>query len=533
MDTYAAIDLKSYYASCECADRKLDALTTNLVVADISRTEKTICLAVSPSLKALGVPGRPRLFEVIQKVKEINSKRLQEYRRKTGNYRAQFKGSSSNAKELENDPSLELTYIVAPPRMSRYMEVSSHIYSIYMKYISTEDIVVYSIDEVFMDLTKYLKTYNMTARELTMTMIRSVLEETGITATAGIGSNLYLAKVAMDIVAKHSEADENGVRIAEIDEKSYRHILWDHKPLTDFWRVGPGIARRLEANGMYTMGDIARMSVTKSPVKIYIAKPKKNETHLQIMENGEELLYKLFGINAELLIDHAWGWEPTTVEAIKQYHPENSSISSGQVLHEPYSFEKTKIIIREMADELSLELLRKRIVSDKIDLYIGYDRESLVEKNGRYTYQNGKLYTGQVSMDYYGRPHPKHTNGAEKLPFHTSSTKMIIDAAIKIFEEKADPELLVRRLYITALNVIPEDKADTKQQFGQLELFKDLSKEEEERVQKAELDKERRLKEAMLDIKDKYGKNAVLRGTNYLEGARGRDRNKEVGGHKA
>lgn len=541
---YIAIDLKSYYASCECADRKLDPLNTNLVVADVSRTEKTICLAVSPSLKAHGVPGRPRLFEVIQKVKEINAKRLREYRKSIGDWKAEFQDKSFDAEALKADLSMELDYIVAPPRMARYIEVSSKIYGIYLKYVSKEDVIVYSIDEVFIDVTRYLSTYKMTAQELAMTMIRDVLHETGITATAGIGTNLYLAKVAMDIVAKHMNPDENGVRMAEIDEMSYRHILWNHKPLTDFWRVGPGIARRLEENGMYTMGDVAMMSMTKTPVTAYIAKPNKGEQHYQVMNDGEDLLYKLFGINAELLIDHAWGYEPVTVDYIKQYRPESSSLGSGQVLHRPYKYEEAKIIVREMADDLSLELLRKGIATDKIELYIGFDRESLVEENGRYKYKEdpkGRYYTGKVSLDHYGRMHPKHANGNRKLPFPTSSTKMIIDAAISIFEEKVDPLLLVRRVNIAAMNVISDSEArklqeahQEEQTFGQMDLFTDYAERDaEQEAQQEDLERERRLQEAVLNIKDKHGRNAVLRGTNFLEGARARERHGEVGGHKA
>lgn len=541
---YIAIDLKSYYASCECADRKFDPLTTNLVVADISRTEKTICLAVSPSLKAQGIPGRPRLFEVIQKVKEINAKRLRDYRRSIGDWKAEFKDKSFNAEVLASDPSMELDYFVAPPRMARYMEVSSKIYGIYLKYVAKDDIVVYSIDEVFIDVTKYLSTYKMTAKELAMTMIRDVLHETGITATAGIGTNLYLAKVAMDIVAKHVDADENGVRVAEIDEMSYRHILWNHKPLTDFWRVGPGIARKLEENGMFTMGDVAMMSMTKTPVQVFIEKPNKGEEHYQIMRDGEDLLYKLFGINAELLIDHAWGYEPVTVDYIKQYRPESKSLGSGQVLHRPYKYEEAKIIVREMADDLSLELLRKGIATAKIELYIGFDRESLVEENGRYKYKDdpqGRYYKGKVNLDGYGRKHPKHANGNRKLPFPTSSTKMIVDAALSIFEEKVDPLLFVRRVNIAAMNVISDSEArqiqaahQEEQALGQMDLFTDYEQQDaEQEEQQNDLERERRLQEALLTIKDKFGRNAVLKGTNFLEGARSRERHNEVGGHKA
>jgi DNA polymerase V len=537
--TYIAIDLKSFYASVECADRKVNPLTTNLVVADITRTEKTICLAVSPSLKAKGVPGRPRLFEVIQKVKEINRQRLSDYRKKTHDYSAKFISESFDALALEKDSSLELSYIVAPPRMARYMEVSSQIYSIYLKYVSKEDVIVYSIDEVFIDATAYLNTYQISAQQFAMRMIREVLYTTGITATAGIGTNLFLAKVAMDIVAKHMEPDENGVRMAELNEMSFRKILWSHKPLTDVWRIGPGIARKLEQNGMFTLGDVARMSVTRHPVVAHIEKPKKGESATQIMQSGEDLLYKLFGINAELIIDHAWGWEPCTVDYIKQYKPESNSLGSGQVLHEPYTYDKARIIVMEMADELSMSLVRKGLATDRIELYIGFDRESLIEDHGIYKYRDGKIYKGKVTEDPYGRIHPKHANGNFKLDFPTSSTRLIIEAAVSIFEQKVDKGLLVRRVGVSAMSVIPEKEAEkirSQRQNSdvQMDLFTDYDALEAERQsQEEQLDRERRLQEAVLTIKDKFGKNAVLKGLNYQEGARGRERNNEVGGHKA
>ena len=537
--TYIAIDLKSFYASVECADRNVNPLTTNLVVADLTRTEKTICLAVSPSLKAKGVPGRPRLFEVIQKVKEVNRQRLAEYRKKTHDYSAKLTSESFDAIALEKDPSLELSYIVAPPRMARYMEISSQIYSIYLKYVSKEDVIVYSIDEVFIDATSYLKTYKISAQQLAMRMIREVLYTTGITATAGIGTNLFLAKIAMDIVAKHMEPDENGVRMAELDEMSFRRILWGHRPLTDFWRIGPGIARKLEQNGMFTLGDVAKMSVTKHPVVVHIEKPKKNENAVQTMKNGEDLLYKLFGINAELIIDHAWGWEPCTVDVIKQYRPENNSLGSGQVLHEPYTFDKARIIVMEMADELSMSLVRKGLATERIELYIGFDRESLTEDHGLYRYKDGRIYKDAVTADPYGRPHPKHANGNFKLDFPTSSTKLIIDAAVSIFEQKVDKGLLVRRVGVTACNVIPKQEAERirrerQEAPEQLNMFTDYdSLAAEKEAQEKKLEREKRLQEAMLTIKDKFGKNAVLKGLNYQEGARGRERNNEVGGHKA
>ena len=485
---YIAIDLKSYYASCECADRKFDPLTTNLVVADMSRTEKTICLAVSPSLKAHGVPGRPRLFEVIQKVKEINAKRLRDYRRSIGDWKAEFKDKSFDAEVLASDPSMELDYFVAPPRMARYMEVSSKIYGIYLKYVAKEDIVVYSIDEVFIDVTKYLSTYKMTAKELAMTMIRDVLHETGITATAGIGTNLYLAKVAMDIVAKHVDADENGVRVAEIDEISYRHILWNHKPLTDFWRVGPGIARKLEENGMFTMGDVAMMSMMKTPVQVFIEKPNKGEEHYQIMRDGEDLLYKLFGINAELLIDHAWGRESTTMQDIKSYRPKTNSLSSGQVLECDYTFEKGKLVVKEMADLLCLELVEKGLVTDSITLHVGYSNR--LEK--------------------------KPAHGTIGLRNSTSSARQIIAATEKLYCQIVDPYTSVRRMTVTFNQVVDE-------QYQQYDLFTDP----------AELEREHRMQEAILDIKEKFGKNAILRGMDLQTGATTMERNRQIGGHKS
>ena len=527
--TYIAIDLKSFYASVECADRHLDPLNTNLVVADLSRTEKTICLAVSPSLKAHGIPGRPRLFEVIQAVDDINRRRLRDYRRSRGDRSAAFTGASFDARELERDGGLELGYITATPHMSRYMEVSSRIFGIYLKYVSREDVIVYSIDEVFIDATAYLAAYGMTARELAMAMIREVLYTTGITATAGIGTNLYLAKIAMDIVAKHVEADADGVRMAELDERSYRHILWDHRPLTDFWRIGPGTARKLEENGMFTLGDVARMSVTDKPVYVRLEKPNRGESPVQLMDNGEELLYKLFGVNAELLIDHAWGWEPCTVDDVKRYKPESSSLGSGQVLHEPYSFDKARIIVTEMADELSLDLVRKGLVTDRVELYIGYDRMSLQGERGR-------AYTGEVTTDHYGRKVPKHAVGGRRLPFPTCSTKRIVEALLSVYDEKVDPALLVRRVNVAAGNILPESEArkPTIEAEGQLDLFTDYEQQERERKQQLEqLERERRLQQAVVSIKERFGKNALLKGTSYREGARARERNSEVGGHKA
>ena len=498
---YIAIDLKSFYASVECVDRGLDPLSVNLVVADPSRTEKTICLAVSPSLKKYGLSGRSRLFEVVQRTKEIN------YQRKAKAPNHKFTSSSFDANALAADSSLELSYITAPPRMARYMEVSSSIYGIYLKYIAPEDIVVYSIDEVFIDATGYLSLYNMTVRELAMTMIREVLYTTGITATAGIGTNLYLAKVAMDITAKHTEPDKNGVRIAELDELSYREQLWTHKPITDFWRVGRGYAKKLHENGLFTMGDIARCSIGK-PNDYY----------------NENLLYKLFGINAELLIDHAWGYEPTTIEAIKAYRPTSNSLSSGQVLHCPYDYEKAKLIVKEMTDALVLDLVDKRLVTNQIVLDIGYDVENI---------SNGS-YKGPVKIDRYGRKIPKHAHGSANLESYSSSTKEIMEATVALYERITDKKLLIRRINITANKIIPETKAQTKKGFGQLDLFTDYEAVERERKQKEKnLEKERRLQEAALSIKKRFGKNSILKGMNLLDGATARDRNAQVGGHRA
>ncbi|MGI5825538.1 MAG: DNA methylase [Bacillota bacterium] len=502
---YIAIDLKSFYASVECIERGLDPLTTNLVVADESRTEKTICLAVSPSLKSYGIPGRPRLFEVVQKVKEINDERL-----KNAPGRA-FTGSSANDIEVKANPGIALNYIIAPPRMAHYIEYSTRIYNVYLKYIAPEDIHVYSIDEVFMDVTKYLKAYNMTARELVAKIILDVLETTGITATAGIGTNLYLAKVAMDIRAKHIPVDENGVRIAELDEMSYRRLLWSHRPLKDFWRVGKGYAKKLEEHGLYTMGDIARCSIGK-PTDFY----------------NEDLLYKLFGINAELLIDHAWGWEPCTIADIKAYKPSSNSICSGQVLQEPYTFEKAKLAVREMADLMVLDLVDKRLVTDQIILTVGYDIQNLTDPEIK------KLYRGPVTTDHYGRSVPKSARGTANLGGHTSSTKKILDAVTDLYERIVNKNLLVRRINLTANHVVSEDTVQKQANFEQLDLFTDYSAEQMKKEQEeAELAREKRIQEAMLKIKKKYGKNAILKGMNLEEGATALDRNRMIGGHKA
>lgn len=492
---YIAIDLKSFYASVECVDRGLDPLDTNLVVADPTRTEKTICLAVSPSLKSYGIPGRARLFEAIQKVREVNTQRK---------YKApghSFSHESYFHSELIKDPSAELTFITAPPRMAHYMEVSTRIYNVYLKYIAPEDIHVYSIDEVFIDATDYLKTYGLTPRELAMKMVLDVLETTGITATAGIGTNLYLCKIAMDIYAKHCVPDKNGVRIAELDEMSYRRILWDHRPLTDFWRVGRGISKKLEEHGMYTMGDVARCSVGR-----------ESDYY------NEDLLYKLFGVNAELLIDHAWGWEPTEISDIKSYRPESSSLSSGQVLQEPYEFSKAKLVLKEMADLLSLELVSKRIVTDQIVLTVGYDIESLK-----------KSYSGAVETDRYGRKIPKTAHSSENIGRYTSSTKLICETAMKLFDRIVDKELLVRRMYIVANHIITENDAEKEREYIQLNLFSDTGKQEAE---ENELKKEKDMQKAILKIKSKYGKNSIIKGMNLKEGATALERNRQIGGHK-
>lgn len=493
---YIAIDLKSFYASVECVDRGLDPLDTNLVVADPTRTEKTICLAVSPSLKSYGIPGRARLFEAIQKVREVNTQRK---------YKApghSFSHESYFHSELIKDPSAELTFITAPPRKAHYMEVSTRIYNVYLKYIAPEDIHVYSIDEVFIDATDYLKTYGLTPRELAMKMVLDVLETTGITATAGIGTNLYLCKIAMDIYAKHCVPDKNGVRIAELDEMSYRRILWDHRPLTDFWRVGRGISKKLEEHGMYTMGDVARCSVGR-----------ESDYY------NEDLLYKLFGVNAELLIDHAWGWEPTEISDIKSYRPESSSLSSGQVLQEPYEFSKAKLVLKEMADLLSLELVSKKIVTDQIVLTVGYDIESLK-----------KSYSGAVETDRYGRKIPKTAHSSENIGRYTSSTKLICETAMKLFDRIVDKELLVRRMYIVANHIITENDAEKEREYIQLNLFSDTGKQEAE---ENELKKEKDMQKAILKIKSKYGKNSIIKGMNLKDGATALERNRQIGGHKA
>ena len=491
---YAAIDLKSFYASVECQERGLNPITTNLVVADSSRTEKTICLAVSPSLKAYGIPGRARLFEVVQKVKEVNIDR----KRKAPNQT--FTGSSYDDIALKKNPDLELSYIVAPPRMSHYMKCSTNIYNVYLKWFSPEDIYVYSIDEVFIDITHYLKAYNMKARELITKVIQDVYETTGITATAGIGTNLYLCKVAMDIVAKHVEPNRNGVRIAGLDEMTYRKLLWDHRPITDFWRVGKGYAKKLEEHRIYTMGDIARVSI-----------------------QNEELLYKLFGINAELLIDHAWGWEPVTIKQIKAYKPTTNSISSGQVLHCPYNYEQTKLIVKEMTELLTLDLVEKNLVTNQIVLTVGYDIENLIDP------YISNSYKGAITIDRYGRKIPKHAHGTINLDHKTASTKIIMEATMKLYEKIMNKQLLVRRINITANNVVDEETAKKEKPFEQIDLFTNY----QEKVEKTQEEKtEKELQKAMIDIKKRYGKNAILKGMNLQEGGTTIERNGQIGGHK-
>ena len=494
---YMCIDLKSFYASVECIERGLDPLNTNLVVADESRTEKTVCLAITPSLKQYGLGGRARLFEVMQKVKNINYER-----RKKNNYK-KFNSKSYLDSELKKDKTLELDFIIAPPQMKKYMKYSTNIYSIYLKYLAPEDIFVYSIDEVFCDITNYLNMYQMTPKELVSKIIKDVYETTGITATAGIGTNMYLAKVSMDIVAKHTEPNEIGVRIAEIDEMSYRKLLWDHKPLTSFWRVGKGIANKLEKNGLYTMGDIARCSL-----------------------NNENLLYKLFGVNAELLIDHAWGWEPTTIEDVKAYKPERNSISSGQVLHSPYKYEKAKLIVREMIDLLSLDLTDKHLVTKQLVLDIGYDIENLINPTIR------RLYDGEITIDSYGREVPKHSHGTINLDYNTSSTKVLSKKCIELFDRIVNKNLLIRKINITACNVKNENKAKNEVVFEQLNLFCSTNDSEQNIEEKKKQEEENKLQHTLINIKNKYGKNSILKGMNLEEGATTIDRNNQVGGHK-
>lgn len=498
---YIAIDLKSFYASVECVQRGLNPMTTNLVVADASRTEKTICLAVSPSLKSYGIPGRPRLFEVVQKIKEVN------HQRKWKAPRKMLVGESHDQVTLMAHPELAVSYIVAPPQMAKYMEISTQIYNVYLKYIAPEDIHVYSIDEVFIDATQYLKLYQCTAHELAIRVIRDVLATTGITATAGIGTNLFLCKIAMDIVAKKMPADKDGVRIAELNEMSFRRELWDHRPLTDFWRIGKGYAKKLEENGMFTLGDIALASMT---------------------DWGEDRLYKLFGVNAELLIDHAWGWEPCTIAEIKKYKPSNNSICSGQVLHCPYDNEKAKLIVREMTDLLVLDLVEKQLVTDQLVLTVGYDVENLSDPSIK------KYYTGPITTDHYGRKIPKHAHGTVNLGKHTSSTRIIIDAVLKLFDDIVDKKLLIRRMNITANHVVGENGMQNAAPLEQIDLFTDYEAlERKQKAEQAALEREKKAQKAIIELRKKYGKNAVLKGMNLQDGATTKDRNEQVGGHKA
>ncbi len=495
--TYIAIDLKSFYASVECVERGLDPLVTNLVVADASRTDKTIVLAVSPGLKGYGLPGRPRLFEVVQAAKLINASRRSRIKGRD------FSGRSSCTTDLDNDPTLELDYITAVPRMSLYMKYSTDIYKIYLKYIAPEDILVYSCDEVFMDVTSYLDTYRQSAHELTLTIIRDVLEHTGITATAGIGTNMFLCKIAMDIEAKHMKPDKDGVRIAELDEMTFRKKLWGYTPITDFWRIGPGTAKKLDKMGLKTMGDVAMYS-----------------------EKYEDMLYKVFGVNAELLIDHAWGWEPCTIEDTRQYRPANNSISSGQVLMRPYAHDEAAIVVREMTDALTLDLVRKGLVTDQIVLTLNYeavkDPKDLPD------------YKGEITLDWYGRYAPKHAHGTANLERRTSSTRLITDAVMDLFERITDPSLMIRRITVCAAKVVSEREVDDTNEYEQLDLFTDFEQKQQERIAEDErLAREHSLQLATLDIKNKYGKNAILKGTNFLKGSTARERNAQVGGHKA
>ncbi len=495
---YICIDLKSFYASVECRARNLDPLTTNLVVADNSRTEKTICLAVSPSLKSYGIPGRARLFEVVQRVKEVNKKRKEEAGRQTG--------ASYDDLKLRVDKSLAVDYVVATPQMNLYMKISRQIYEIYLKYVAPEDIHVYSIDEVFIDVTSYLGAYKIDAHNLAMRMIKDVLSQTGITATAGIGTNMFLAKVAMDVVAKKTKADADGVRIAELDEASYRRVIWEHTPITDIWRVGKGYSKKLEKYGMYTMGDVARCSI-----------------------ENEDLLYKLFGINAELLIDHAWGYEPCTMKEVKEYKPNNKSIGSGQVIHCAYDADKAKLIVKEMVDVLSLELVDKGLLTNQIVLTIGYDIDNLLDDTIMQSYH------GEIKKDYYGRDVPKHAHGTINLLNHTSSTILLVKAVEELYDRIIDKNLLVRRVNISFNNIIIESQLDTVDKgFEKISLFDDENQVTPRKVQENKrLEREHRQQQAILEIKKKYGKNAVVKGMNLEEGATTIERNKQVGGHKA
>ena len=535
---YIAIDLKSFYASVECVERKRDPLTTNLVVADNSRTDKTICLAVSPSLKSFGIPGRPRLFEVKQRVKEVNAERLANYRRILREnperfseddvnpehfkkpWKAEFVAKSYDSVSLGNHPELELDFIVADPRMALYMEYSTRIYDIYLKYVAPEDIHIYSVDEVFMDVTEYLKMYNLSAHDLTIKMIRHVLSETGITATAGIGTNMYLAKIAMDIEAKHIPPDEDGVRIAELDEMSYRKSLWDHRPITDFWRVGKGYAKRLAGCGLYTMGDVARCSLG-SDREFY----------------NEDLLYKLFGVNAELLIDHAWGWEPCTIKEIKDYKPETNSLSEGQVLQSPYPYEKARLIVKEMTDQLALNLVGKNLVCDQVVLTISYDTENMDDP------EKAAKYRDEITIDYYGRPVPKHAHGSAGFETPTSSGTLMMEAMLSIFDRTVHPDLTVRRINVVANNIQDATKLKSNKNPEQMDFFTQIAEahdnssdaegKKKREISEKDLEEEEKIQETLLAIKNKFGKNAVVKAMNLEEGATAMSRNKQIGGHKA
>ncbi len=503
-ETYVAIDLKSFYASVECIERRLDPMTTNLLVADPSRTEKTICLAVSPSLKAYGISGRARLFEVVERIRQVNGMRREKAPGKT------LAGASWDDTALKKNPGLAVDYLVAPPQMALYMTYSAKIYEVYLKYVAPQDIHVYSIDEVFMNVTPYLRASGLTAYQFTEKILRDVLQTTGITATAGIGTNLYLCKVAMDIVAKHIPPDRSGARIAQLDEQSYRRLLWEHRPLTDFWRVGPGYARRLEQCGLYTMGDIARCSIGSAD-EFY----------------NEDLLYKLFGIHAQLLIDHAWGWESCTIPQIKAYRPSTHSICSGQVLKTPYTCQKARLIVREMTDLLVLDLVDKNLVTGQLTLTLGYDRENLTNP------EIAQNYRGPVTADRYGRNVPRHAHGTVNLPAPTSSTTEIIRAVTELYDRITNPNLLVRRINITACRVTQEGSGGAQEDYRQLDLFADPEEARANALAAAAREKEKRRQKAVLGIQRKYGKNAILKGMNFQEGATTRERNGQIGGHKA
>ncbi len=502
---YLCIDLKSFYASVECIERGLDPLRTNLCVADQGRTEKTIVLAVSPSLKSFGIPGRPRLFELNSRVKIVNAERQRQSPGK------RLTGSSYDYTELKKNSSLAVDYICAPPRMAHYMAYSARVYEVYMKYVSPDDIIVYSVDEVFIDLTPYLKIRKQSAHDMATEIIRDVLTTTGITATAGIGTNLYLAKIAMDITAKKMPADKDGVRLAELDEMSYRRQLWGHRPLTDFWRVGRGYSKKLEAVGLMTMGDIARCSLGT-----------EDDYY------NPRLLYKMFGVNAELLIDHAWGYEPCEISDIKSYRPESNSISSGQVLHEPYDFSKARTVTREMTDSLVLDLVSKGLCTDRIVLTVGYDIENLRDPKIK------SAYKGDVTEDRYGRRIPKHAHGTVNLPSHTSSTRQILDATSELYDRIVSRKLLIRRINVVANRVVYEKNVKDDVKDEQLDLFTNYEElEAKKEKQKAEREREKKIQKAVIDIKTKHGKNAILKGMNFEEGATAKDRNAQIGGHKA